>query len=122
MLVGALFSVIGQILSVFGKKGPSEIEQMKTLLESLESEKQLEDIKAVHDNILIYADTLRSEALLLRKILRMKLENHDNYSAFYKGILEAKIVINDTNPHNSVFSFINWKVIEYLESDEHKDV
>jgi hypothetical protein len=52
----------------------------------------------------------------------MKLETHENYSDFYKGILEAKIVINDTNLHNSVFSFINWKVIEYLESDEHKDV
>ena len=48
MLVGALFSVIGQILSLFGPKEPSQIEQIETLLRDLANERQLETIQSVH--------------------------------------------------------------------------
>ena len=48
MLVGALFSVIGQILSFFGPKQPSLMDQIADLMKELNTEEQLKDLDAIH--------------------------------------------------------------------------
>jgi hypothetical protein len=60
MLVGALFSVVGQILAFFGPKQPSVVDQIKELLQALNTEQQLQDMGAVRLSIEEYYKNLTS--------------------------------------------------------------
>ena len=121
-IVGALFSVVGQILRCFGPKEESDVSKLEKFLNELAAQKELEDIKAVHDAVLTYAQTLILQAEELRKLLAQPLRTHDDYKAFTVGLKESSIVLNDTNPHSSVSMFESWKVLEYLEASENQDV
>ncbi len=48
MLVGAVFSVIGQIIAIFTPKQPSLKDQIQEMLRDLNAETQLQSIEAVH--------------------------------------------------------------------------
>jgi hypothetical protein len=122
MLVGALFSVIGQILSLFGPKEPSQIEQIETLLKDLANERELEKIQAVHDEVSTYTRTLIAQAHDLRLMLEQPLNDHEDYKAFYKALKETTIVLKDFKPHDSVTSFNTWTVINYLKNEVNQDV
>jgi len=60
-LVGALFSVVGQILGLFAPKQPSLEDKIKKMLDHLQGEKQIQDMKAVGHSISSYADFLRTQ-------------------------------------------------------------
>ena len=48
MLVGAIFSVIGQILALFMPKQPSMVDQINDLLKTFNTEEQLQKLGAIH--------------------------------------------------------------------------
>ena len=117
-LIGALFSVVGQILRCFGPKQESDVSKIQKILNELAAQRELEDIKAVHDAVLTYASTLVWQAAALRTLLAKPLQNHEHYKEFYRVLQESTIVLADINPHSSVAMFEQWKVLEYLENKE----
>jgi hypothetical protein len=67
-LVGALFSVIGQILSFFAPKQPSLEEKIQKMLDRLQSEEQIQDMTAVGYSISSYATSLRTRCMGSQKM------------------------------------------------------
>ena len=121
-LIGALFSVIGQILRCFGPKEESDVSKLEKFLNELKAQTELESIKAVHDEVLTYARTLLRQAASLQTLLSKPLQTHKDYKSFYVGLKQSSIVLSDTNPHASVSMFEQWKVLEYLQVPENQDV
>ncbi len=120
-LIGALFSVIAQILRCFGPKEDSDVTKLETFIKDLEAQSKLADIKAVHDSVLAYATTLTLQAGDLHTLLAKPLKTHADYRAFYTGLEESTIVLGDSSPHSSVAMFENWKVLEYLQGPDNQD-
>src|SRR5262249_35494583 len=58
MLVGSIFSFVGQILAFFAPKQPSLKDQIKEMLDHAQSEKQIQELAAVGHTINIYARVL----------------------------------------------------------------
>lgn len=81
-LVGALFSVVAQILRCFGPKEDSDVAKLEKFLKELQARTQLEGIKAVHDAVLTYATTLTLQAGSLHTLLAKPLNTHEDYMAF----------------------------------------
>jgi hypothetical protein len=121
-LIGALFSVIGQILRCFGAKEESDVSKLEKFLNELKAQTELESIKAVHDAVLTYARTLMLQAASLQDLLGKPLQTHEDYKLFYVGLKQSNIILSDTSPHNSVSMFEQWKVLEYLQAPENQDV
>lgn len=65
MLVGAIFAMIGQILSFFAPKSESLTSQIEKMLRTLEAERAQQKIIKVHQNIRMYASTLRQASNLI---------------------------------------------------------
>ena len=122
MLVGALFSVISQILSLFGPKEPSQIQQIETLLKDLANERQLETIQSVHLAVQNYAKDLYVRARKLRLLLKEPLTDHEDYKRFFKGLEAMKILLEDFKTHGSIEMFNTWTVINYLKNEVNQDV
>ena len=61
-LVGALFSVVGQILSYFAPKQPSVTDKIKEMLDHVQSENEIERITAFGSSVAVYTDGLNRKA------------------------------------------------------------
>jgi hypothetical protein len=57
-IAGAIFSVVGQILSLFMPKQPSLKDEIKKMLDHLQSEKQIQDITAFGHSVSSYTNSL----------------------------------------------------------------
>ncbi|HAP40058.1 MAG TPA: hypothetical protein DCQ94_09890 [Nitrospira sp.] len=62
MLVGAIFSMVGQILSFFAPQSESLTSKIEKLLRDLKAEETQQDITTVHQAIRVYASSLRQAA------------------------------------------------------------
>ena len=62
MIVGAIFSMVGQILSFFAPQSESLTSKIEKLLRDLEAEETQKDITTVHQAIRVYASSLRQAA------------------------------------------------------------
>ena len=62
-IIGALFSVVGQILSFFLPKQPSMESKIQKMLDQLQSETQLANIKAFGHSISSYTSSMRSKCM-----------------------------------------------------------
>lgn len=62
MLVGAIFSMVGQILSFFAPQSESLTSKIEKLLRDLKAEEIQQDITTVHQAIRVYASSLRQAA------------------------------------------------------------
>lgn len=67
-LVGAIFSVIGQILSFFAPKQPSLEEKIQKMFDHLQSEQQIVAITAVGHGIRSYTNSLRTKCMGIHKM------------------------------------------------------
>ncbi len=67
-LVGALFSLIGQILSFFAPQQPSLEEKIQKMLDHLKSEDQIQDMTAVGYSISSYTTSLRTKCMGIHKM------------------------------------------------------
>ncbi|MBK8184394.1 MAG: hypothetical protein IPK63_16585 [Candidatus Competibacteraceae bacterium] len=59
MIVGAIFSMVGQILSFFAPQSESLTSKIEKLLRDLKAEETQKDITTVHQAIRVYASSLR---------------------------------------------------------------
>ena len=121
-IIGAFFSIIGQILRCFGPKQESDVSKLMKYMDELRAQDRLEDIKAVHNDVLAQGLTLLKEARVLARLLAKPLDNHDDYLAFTRGLDSTAIILGDTGPHKSVAMFEQWKVLEYLKDPKNQDV
>jgi hypothetical protein len=62
MIVGAIFSMVGQILSFFAPQSESLTSKIEKLLRDLKAEETQQDIVTVHQAIRVYAASLRQAA------------------------------------------------------------
>jgi hypothetical protein len=121
MLVGALFSVVAQILRCFGPTSDSDVAKLEKFLLELEAQSELKDIKAVHDAVLVYASTLVEQGAILRGLMAKPLHTDAEFWALRDGVKASLVVLGDNNPHSSVAMFEQWKVLEYLQQPEKQD-
>lgn len=120
-LIGAFFSIIGQILRCFGPKEDSDVDKLEKFIKNLEAQTKLENMKAVHDDVLTYAVTLTQQAAFLQRLLSKPLETHEDFIAFDVELKASTIVVGDKNPHTSPSQFEHWKVVEYLAEPANQD-
>ncbi len=62
-LVGALFSVVGQLLSFFAPKQPSLTDKIQEMLDHAQSEAEVESVTAFGYSVSAYASTLRRKSV-----------------------------------------------------------
>lgn len=63
VLIGALFSVVGQILSFFAPKQPSLESKIQKMLDQLQSETEIRNITAFGHSVHSYTSTLRQQCM-----------------------------------------------------------
>ena len=122
MLAGALFSMVGQILMMFAPKGDSMLEQIEKLLDKLDQEAELLDIKTVQASITTYSSDVRRQSRALRDMLKRPIATHDDFLYFDREIVKMKSLLKADNPHNSVKIFTAWRVLEWLKLPEKQDM
>lgn len=111
MLVGAIFAMIGQILSLFAPKSESLTAQIAKLLRELRAEEIAQKIKAVHTNITNYASSLKKVTGRIEKALD-------------KPGLQIKVItqiIKDFNPIDGPTMTRFWEVVEWLQEQKNQD-
>jgi hypothetical protein len=74
----------------------------------------MENIEAVHDEVLTHSLTLLKQAQLLNTLLAKPLHTHGDYRMFTRVLDSTTIVLGDTGPHKGVAMFEQWKVLEHL--------
>jgi hypothetical protein len=113
MLVGAIFAMVGQILSFFAPKSESLTSQIETLMRKLQAEKVAQKIKAVHKNITNYASALRNATGRISTAL-------DQPGLQIRII---KNIIKDVNPIEGNIITDYWEVTEWLmdEANQNQD-
>jgi hypothetical protein len=111
MLVGAIFAMVGQILSFFAPKSESLTSQIETLMRKLQAEEVAQKIKAVHKNITNYASALRNATERISTAL-------DQPGLQIRII---KNIIKDVNPieGNTITNY--WEVTEWLMEDANQN-
>lgn len=67
-IIGALFSVVGQILSFFMPKQPSMESKIQKMLDQLQSETQLANIKAFGHSVSSYTSSMRTKCMGIHKL------------------------------------------------------
>lgn len=121
-LVGALFSVIGQILMIFGPKTESMYDKIEKLLTDLKQQDKLENIETAHTLVLNHARALRAATKTL--VLNMRQDASDpNYTANLGKAIDAfRIVVADQNPveGNTLHGFTS--IMSWLKSPEAQDL
>jgi hypothetical protein len=123
MLAGALFSVIGQILMMFGPKTESMYDQIETLLNKLEEEKELQNIKSAHDDVLNYARALRTGAAKVIPLpLNQPLKVQHDADVLQEALNTFKTLVHDFKPINSVTMDHFWNVMEWLKRSDRQDL
>lgn len=116
MLAGALFSVIGQILMLFGPKTESMYDKIENLLNRLEEDKELQHIKSAHDDVLNYARSLRAAAAELAPTpLASPILNATDANTLLIAIGTFNKIIADFKPIDGNTMTHFWDVMEWLK-------
>ncbi|MBB2987436.1 hypothetical protein [Terracoccus luteus] len=121
-LVGALFSVVAQILRCFGPKQESEGATFEKLLRQLESQTQVRDIKQVHDQVLVDAVVIMQQSSTLRVLAAHEPRTHADYTHLLAELEACQRALDGTSPFKNAKTFQSWGVVEYLRSPENQDV
>jgi hypothetical protein len=113
-LIGALFSVVGQLLAFFGPKQPSLKDQIKDMMLGLEAETTLRTMLSVGDSIDVYADKLTNAATKHSDILKLPLKTETDADTFQEKCraLEIGLALNENQMTTPAFN--NWEVMEWL--------
>jgi hypothetical protein len=113
MLVGAIFAMVGQILSFFAPKSESLTSQIETLMRKLQAEEVAQQIKAAHKMITNYASALR--------IATGRISTALDQPGLQIQII--KNIIKDVNPIEGNAIRDIWQVTEWLmdEANQNQD-
>ena len=121
-LFGALFSVVGQLLSYFGPKQPSLASEIKKMLLEHEADEQLQTISAVGRSIDVYADKLMTASLTLPGILELPLRTEEDAETFETRLQALNIGLAGDKTRMDTPEFNNWSVLEWLRFENRQDL
>ena len=118
---GAVFSMIGQLLTYFGPKQPSLRDQIKDLLEGLSADHELQSVKADGDSVEEYATTICRVKLKLPLHLKKPLETNKDIVNFQAGLKNQLISINGAY---SVFAakYGKWYTAQWLKDEKNHEL
>lgn len=119
-LVGALFSVIGQILTFFAPKQPSLVEQIDKLLANYEAELKVADMKGVGYSIAGYTAKLRLTCKAMPKVLALPLKTEANANEFRRQMEALEIGLELGQQRLNAPAFETWKVAGWLTMTENQ--
>ena len=120
-IVGALFSVVGQILAFFAPKAPSLESKIKEMFEKMEADVNLVKAEAVETSIQRYASTIKDCCILLHKVLTMKIATVKDAAAFLEktSTVHDRIMIGQDKL--AVPEFASWEVAAWLSNSDKYD-
>ncbi len=122
-LVGALFSVVGQLLAFFGPKQPSLKDQIQKMLEKLNAEDELKNLEGIRLNIEDYDKLLTAAAIRLtqkdpitgKRLLERDLLTESDADRFEIDVKALNYSIALSQAKSIASSFENWKVAGWLK-------
>ena len=118
MVIGAVFSVIGQILTFFEPPKPSLESKIKKMLDEYAAKQKLYQIEGAETTIQEYTDTLRGISKDLRKILAMPLTNEDEADQFYTEMQKVKIEFAEEQAKLINPEYGSWEVAAWLKDTD----
>ena len=121
-LIGALFSLVGQILAYFGPSQPSLKDQIKEMMLGLESEAKLRTMEAIGDSIDVYAGKLLTASLELPKILDLPLTTEAEAEEFGIKCTALNIGLTRDQQRMDTPAFNTWEVLEWLRVKDRQDL
>ncbi len=128
-LVGALFSVIGQILAFFAPKQPSLKDQIEKMLDHLQSEKEIQTMTAVGHSIEEYTIDFRTKCVgvpdpggrkSIAQILAMPLGSEAQADDSLVEMIALKLGLTGNQQKLVAPAFATWEVAGYLERAENQ--
>jgi hypothetical protein len=121
-LIGALFSVVGQLLSFFGPKQPSLKDEIKDMMLGLESEAKLNTMKSIGDSIDVYFEKMLKTSKALPGILALPLKTEKQADTFIRKCGALKIGLERGQARLDTPAFANWEVLEWLRTADRQDL
>lgn len=122
MLVGAIFSMVGQILSFFAPKSESLTTQIQNILRNMKAEDVEQTIGGAQDKIATYSISLRKAMMEANKILEDTTRPTDeklseSVAEKAKGISR---IIKDFNPIEGTTISGLWEVARWLREEKNQ--
>ncbi|MDB4990243.1 MAG: hypothetical protein JWN04_5421, partial [Myxococcaceae bacterium] len=114
MLIGALFSIVSQLLAFFGPKQPSLTDQIKGIIDRAASEEKLATMRAVADSIEIYDATIRAQCAKMGALLSSSLDPQKIDESIWSDIGALRHGLNDDQRSLDVSNFATWQALEWL--------
>jgi hypothetical protein len=121
-LIGALFSVVGQLLTFFGPKQPSLLDEIADLMKGLEAEDKLNTMETVGTSIDVYAEKLLMASQELPKILALPLKTAANADRFLIDCRALNIGLLRDQSRMDVPAFKTWEVMNWLRIKDRQDL
>jgi hypothetical protein len=112
---GALFSVVGLLLTFFGPKQPTMEEQISNMLLSHEAKAKVRTALSIGDSIDLYADHLGAASEALPEILALPLLNEDDAEDFDERCRALNIGIVQNQSRLDMTALENWGVLRWLK-------
>jgi hypothetical protein len=117
---GAVFSMVGQLLTYFGPKQPSLKDQIIEAIRGLDAEKRLQNTEEYGDTIEEFATTIHRLRLAFPKGLKSPLETEKNIEDFQTYLKEVLVGIEAS--YNKVSNlYKKWKIVEWLKDKKTQD-
>lgn len=116
-MFGALFSVVGQLLTYFGPKQPSLKDQIIEAMKGLNADEKLRDVKAHGDAVAQYMATISRIKKELGKFLPIPLDSIKNRQDFHRELNSCITSIKSAFTIISVL-YDKWSTAEWLKDEK----
>ncbi|MBW3500818.1 hypothetical protein [Janthinobacterium sp. NKUCC08_JDC] len=120
-IFGALFSIVGQLLTYFGPKQPSLKDQIIEAMKGLNADEKLREVKANGSAVDQYMATIGRIKLDLSEILPTPLNTVENRVKVHKCLDSCIISINNAFTIISVL-YDKWMTAEWLKDEKTQDL
>lgn len=121
MLVGALFSMVGQILAFFAPKPPSLESKIKKMFEEFGAKLDLQKVEAVEISIDRYTHRLRKASKKIYATLKLPVGTQNELDKFRTDLTELEIGLDHGQLALAIPEFASWEVASWLKDPENYD-
>ncbi|HKQ03937.1 MAG TPA: hypothetical protein VJ464_02310 [Blastocatellia bacterium] len=118
---GAIFTIVGQLLTYFGPKQPSLKDQIIEAIRGMDADKRLQHTKADGDAVEEYTTTIYRLKSLLPKHLNLPLKKESDLSDFRTYLKDDLISIRAAFDKVSAL-YKKWETAEWLKDEKTQDL
>jgi hypothetical protein len=115
MLIGGIFSSVGQILSFFGPKQDSLSTQIEKTIRQVEAEQKLQEVRAGYTTIIHYVQSLKNSSTTLSQSMAIELKDEAAARSLATSMEATTKVSDKLNPIDGAAIFNNWLAAEWLK-------